>query len=145
MYESPTDPSTAQDYRLWRKDALIWQKLTDVPKAKQGLCLQYACKANARIHEAVLDIESVKVECEEGFQNVLEILDFLFQQDEKDEEIKIYHQFETISRSEDQTIADYLIKFDSLWKKTKMYGNTMNDNPKDVERSQPHEDPISIN
>ena len=127
-YKSPTDPSNAPDYRLWRKDALIWQKLTDVPKAKQGLSLQYACKANARIHEAVVDIESEQVECEDGFKNVLEVLDKLFKVDVKEEEMKAYHLFETISRRDDQTVADFIIEFDALLKKTQSHGNVMSKN-----------------
>ena len=71
-FELPIDPSTVKNYNLWRKDVLIWQKLTDVPLSKQGLSLQYACKGNIKIQEAVLAIDSEKVEGNDGFKNVLE-------------------------------------------------------------------------
>ena len=127
-FKLPTDPSTAKNYSLWRKDALIWQKLTDVPIAKQGLTLQYACRGDDRIQEAVLAIETEKVECNDGFKNVLEVLDKLYKVDDKDEEMKAYHQFESISRKDNQTIADFINEFDSLWSKTKGHGNVISQN-----------------
>ena len=127
-FNLPTDPSNTKNYSLWRKDAVIWQKLTSVPRAKQGLALQYACKANARVHEAVVGISSDDVECDEGFNNVLKVLDELFKVDDKEEEMKAYYQFEKISRNDGQTIADFINEFDSLLKKTQKHGNAMSDN-----------------
>ena len=127
-FNMPTDPSTAENYNLWRKDAVIWQKLTSVPKAKQGLALQYACKSNTRVHEAVVGINSEQVECDEGFNNVLKVLDDLFKVDAKEEEMKAYYQFEKIHRADGQTVADFINEFDSLLKKTQAHGNAMSNN-----------------
>ena len=127
-FNLPTDPSTAEDYSLWRKDAVIWQKLTSVPKAKQGLALQYACKSKPRVHEAVVSIASEEVECDQGFENVLKVLDNLFKTDKKEEEMKAYYDFEKISRSDGQSIADFINQFDSVLNKTKAHGNQMNNN-----------------
>ena len=69
-FKLPPNPSHAQSYELWRKDAIIWKKLTDTAKEQQGLALQYACRENPRIHEAVVNIDSAKVESETGFDNV---------------------------------------------------------------------------
>ena len=63
-YNLPEDPSTAADYSLWRKDVVIWQKLTDLPKFKHGLALQYACKSDARIHEEIVSIDIEEVDCD---------------------------------------------------------------------------------
>ena len=127
-FKIPTDPSLAKSYKLWRKDALVWQKITDTPKAKQGLVLQYACQANERIHEAVMDIEETKVVGDDGFKNVLDVLDGLFKVDDKESEMQIYHDFESIRRDDQQTIADFINQFDSLLTKTKSYGNQMSEN-----------------
>ena len=126
--ELPPDPSTAEDYNLWRKDALIWQKLTDVAKAKQGLSLQYAYQGNRRVHEAVLNIHSELVECEEGFSYVLDVLDGIFGQIRKEEETKTYKHFENMCRHEDQTICDYISQFDDLVRKVNSYGNAFSEN-----------------
>ena len=127
-YRLPPDPSKASSYELWRKDAVIWQKLTGLAKPKQGLALQYSCTGNDRIHEAVTNIEPEKVECEDGFKNILEVLDKLFKVDEKDSEMKAYHEFESIRRGDSQTIADFINQFDALLNKTKSHGNQMSEN-----------------
>ena len=113
-FKLPTDPSTAENYSLWRKKILIWQKLTDVPLCKQGLTLQYACKGNSRIQEAVLNMANENVECQDGFVNVLNVLDKILKCDPKDEELNFYQQFETINRKDNQTIIDFIDEFDSL-------------------------------
>ena len=127
-FKLPSDPSLSKDYSLWRKDAIIWQKLTSVEAEKQGLALQYACQSDPRVHEAVVDVESEKVECADGFKNVLAVLDKFYKVDEKEAEYKAYHEFENISRSDDQSMADYINHFDTLWNKTKKHGNTISAN-----------------
>ena len=94
-FKLPPDPSTAGSYTLWRKDVIIWKKLTDIAADKRGLALQYACRSkdstnrSNRIHEAMVNIPEEEVECPEGFDNVLKVLDQLFKIDEKDAELKI--------------------------------------------------------
>ena len=127
-FKLPPDPAAATSYALWRKDVVIWQKLTDTAKAKQGLALQYACRSSARIHKAVVSIPEGDVECEEGFNNVLKVLDGLFKIDVKDAELKSYHDFETIQRKDGQTIADFINEFDGLCLETKTHGNVMSPN-----------------
>ena len=34
--KTPPDPSAAKDYTQWKKDIIIWDKLTDLPKAKRA-------------------------------------------------------------------------------------------------------------
>ena len=126
--ELPIDPSTTNNYSLWRKEVLVWQKLTNVPPEKQGLTLQYACKGNKKIQEAVLSIDNEKVESPDGFTNVLEVLDKLLKINSKVEEMKAYQEFEAIKRKESQTIVDFISEFDYLWLKIKEFGNSLSDN-----------------
>ena len=123
----PSDPATTDNYSLWKKDVLIWQKLTNLPKSKQGLALQYSCKINPRVHEVVVNIDPAKVECNEGFNNVLEVLDELFKVDSIEEEFKDYYIFENFRRAEGQTIADFINEFEFLYNKTKEHGNYLSD------------------
>ena len=87
-FKLPPDPSSAKSYELWKKDAEVWKLLTDVAEDKQGFALQYACRQNPRIHEAVLAVDPSKVKCKEGFDNVVKALDDLFKIDQKDAELK---------------------------------------------------------
>ena len=126
-FDLPTDPSTAENYNLWRKDVVIWQKLTCVPKAKQGLALQYACKSNIQIHEAIVSIDTNQVEGDNGFNYVLKVLDTLHNYDENFEEVKLYDRFQGLKREDGQPVADILNQFDFLLKKLLNYGNKFND------------------
>ena len=127
-FKLPPDPSEAKSYDLWKKDAEVWKLLTDVAEEKQGLALQYACRSDTRIHEAVMAVEPEKVKCKEGFANVVDVLDKLFKVDQKDAELKAYNKFETIRRGDHQKMADFIMEFDSVLNKTKSHGNVMNEN-----------------
>ena len=76
-FKLPPDPSTAKSYELW-KDAAVWQELTDVPVEKQGRALQYACRVNVSIHEAVMAVPDAQVKCAEGFDNVIKAINKVF-------------------------------------------------------------------
>ena len=99
----PEDPSTASNYKLWRKDVLIRKKLSSIEANKQGLALQYVCKGNEEIHEAVTNIPDEQVECAEGFNNVLAVIDKLFNVDKRDQEKKECSDFDSL-------IKDVLVK-----------------------------------
>ena len=124
----PSDPASTENYSLWKKDAIIWSKLTDLSKSKQGLALQYSCKINPRVHEAVVNINPAEVECNEGFNNVMNVLDELFKVDSREEELKDYYNFENLKRKERQTIADYINEFEFLLKKFQKHGNSLSTN-----------------
>ena len=124
----PTDPSTAKDYATWRKDAMIWTKLTDLPSNKHGLALQYVCKSDVTVHEIIANINSCEIESNEGFQTVLKTLDEIFNYSESNEEIKAYDNFQLIKRENGEAVSDFIVKFDFLVNKLQKYGNTFNEN-----------------
>ena len=121
------EPPSSEDYLLWRKDIHVWKKITTTPKAKMGLALQYACRVNKKIHEAVLNITEAEVECEDGLENVLKVLDGLHHVDQRESAVQCYEEFERLKRREDQKIADFIIQFESMHNKTKKHGNTLSD------------------
>ena len=73
--ELPPEPT--EDYLLWKKDLALWQKLTETPKEKMGIALQYVCRSNYKLHEAIVNIDSNKVEKEGGIDEVIKVLDEL--------------------------------------------------------------------
>ena len=73
----PPEPSSSTSYTMWRKEIEIWRKLTDTDKKKMGAALQYACRQNKKINDVVMDIEERLVDCDDGLDNVLEVLDQL--------------------------------------------------------------------
>ena len=124
----PQDPSTATNYKLWRKDVLIWKKLTNIEENKKGLALQYVCRGSERIHEAVTDIPTENVECSEGFDNVLTVIDELLKIDQRDIEMRECSEFNTLTKEEDQTMAYFIDLFDSKYCKIKEHGNSLSNN-----------------
>ena len=124
-YKIPPDPSSAENYEIWCKDIKIWAKLTDLPKAKQGLALQFACKNDKRIHETVVNLSSETVECEQGLDNVIKALDGLFKKDKTELAYQAYENFENFRRQDDQKMFDFLHDFDRLLKTTENHGTTM--------------------
>ena len=120
-------PEPSDNYSLWRKDIEVWKKLTDTPKAKMGVALQFACRNKERLHEAVLNIPDEEVDGEEGINNVLKILDELHCVDKKDSALKCYNEFESITRRNNQNIADFILEFEALYTKAKTFGNQLSD------------------
>ena len=123
----PPEPSTSENYSLWRKDIELWRKLTDTPKEKMGIALQYSCRTNKKIHEAVLNIADTDVEGEAGIDNVLKVLDELHNVDKKETAIQCYQEFLSLKRKQNQKIPDFIRQFETLASKTKSNGNTLSD------------------
>ena len=123
----PEPPTGADNYTLWRKDIDLWKKLTDTPKSKMGVALQYACRSNRRIHEAVLNIAETEVDCEEGIANVLKVLDTLHNIDEKETALQLYEEFEVLKRKHDQKVSDFILQFEASYNKTKNAGHVLSD------------------
>ena len=116
-------PEPSYNYHLWRKDVDIWRKLTDIPKVKMGFALQYVCRTNERLHEAVLNIAESEVDGENGIENVLKELDKLHQIDEKDVAFTSYNDFMSLHRQDNQTVAEFILKFDEMLQKVESFGN----------------------
>lgn len=123
----PPEPPTSDNYALWRKDIELWKKLTDTAVAKQGLALQYACRTNKKIHEGVLNIDSEQVDCAEGINNVLKVLDELHNMDQKETALQCFQEFEALRRKDDETVPDFITRFKASVNKTKKNGNTFSD------------------
>lgn len=123
----PPEPSSSDNYKLWRKDIELWKQLTETPKAKMGIALQYACRNNKRIHEAILNIDEAEVAGDEGIENVLKVLDTLHNVDKEETALLAYEEFEALSRKESEKVSEFVLKFEASYKKTKTNGNKLSD------------------
>ena len=126
----PPDPSSSNNYELWRKDIELWQQLTDTPAAKQGVALQYACRNNPKLHEAVhnIDPEVVKGTGDnQGIDAVLHVLDQLHNVDKKETAVKCYQDFLSLKRKRSQKVSEFLLEFDRLSAKTIKNGNQLSE------------------
>ena len=121
-------PEPTANYHLWRKDIAIWRKLTDIPKVKMGFALQYVCKTNERLHEAVLNIPEKEVDGENGIDNVLKELDKWHQIDKREAAFTLYKDFMAFRRKENQTVAEFILQFDAMLEKVESLGNHFSEN-----------------
>ena len=125
LLQLPPEPS--DNYVLWRKDIEVWKKLTETPKDKLGLALQYTCRNRKRLHEAVLSIPEEQVEGENGINNVLQILDELHYIDKTDSAVTSYNNFMSLNRKANQSVANYIIEFEAMYSKVKALGNKLSE------------------
>ena len=113
LMKLPPDPSSSDNYSLWRKDIELWQQLTDTPAAKQGVALQYACRTNSKIHEAVLDIDPAVVKGtgeNQGIAAVLQVLGQFHNVDKKETAVKCYQDFLSLKRKRSQKVSRVLVR-----------------------------------
>ena len=86
----------------------IWEMATCVKKAKQALILFLSQEGKAR--EAVLKLDIVALNSDDGMEKVYEKLDTLFLED-KLVCFLAYETFEGYQRQPDTSIKDFLINF----------------------------------
>ena len=115
--ELPPEPT--EDYLLWKKDLALWQKLTETPKEKMGIALQYVCRSNYKLHEAIVNIDSNKVEKKGGIDEVI---------NQNTLTINSHEIFEQFKRKENQTVLDFIFEFKSLVSKNEKNGIHITDN-----------------
>ena len=124
----PPEPTEDMDYDIWRKDVLIWSKLTNTPKIKRGRALQYTCRNYKKIHEIVLDIDDRVVDCKNGLVNVLKVLDAFMKKSNYQKAIDAFEKFMKLEISSSQSLEEFFYKFDLAYKEMKNTGSTLNEN-----------------
>ena len=102
-------------------------KLTDTPVTKRGLALQYACRNIDKLHNVVIQIPEDQVECEEGLNNVLHVLDNFYSFDHNKSAVEYFNKFMSLKRKEHQSITQFIVEFDTLYSINKRNGNILAD------------------
>ena len=121
--------SEAKSYDDWIKLVDIWQKVTDVEKAKQGPVLLLSLEGEAQ--EAALQIPTDDLLKDDGVLTLIKRLDDLFKKDDVVKKYQVLEHFDTYRRSSTTDINKYIIEFEKRLNKTKAHG-TKWDNADDV-------------
>ena len=82
---------------------------------------------NMPANRTILSINTNKVECDEGFKNVLNVLDEYYNFNSEADLINTYEKFKNIVRVDGQDIFEFIDEFDYLRKKLESYGNRIVD------------------
>ena len=123
----PPDPSNASSYQQWKKDILLWAKLTDVPKNRQGVALQFATQKDPQVHETLCNLDSAQVETDTGLQTVINALDTIYITDKTEAGYSAYEQFESAKRQDNESIPDFVNRFQTLLNRVNAQGARMTD------------------
>ena len=123
----PPDPTSSDNYELWRRDIQVWAKLTDTLKIKQGRALQYACRNNSKLHEAVLNIDDKVVDCDDGLENVIKVIDESLRKSDYQLTVEAYDNFTKLKRKPSETLQEFLLDFDVVTNTLKKRGNTFSE------------------
>ena len=125
--ELPPAPSLAIDYNLWKKDVIVWSKLTSTDKIKRGRALQYSCRNHEKLHEAVLNIHDELVDCDEGLNNVLEIIDKILDKTQHQKTVEAYENFLNLEFKPTQNIEEFFFEFDKSVNALTSTGNVLSE------------------
>ena len=123
----PPDPSDSGDYELWRKDVQVWAMLTDTIKIKQGRALQYAVRGNEKLREAVLHLDDHLVDCDNGLENVLLVIDDILRKSDHQLAIEAYENFTNLKKEPSQNLQQYLLDFELAINALKRTGSTLSE------------------
>ena len=103
-------PALLKDkYSSWRKEMKIWELLTSLDKSKRALMVFLSLEGIAR--EAVLELDSVVLNSEDGMKKLYEKLDTLFLEHVNQSAFWAYETFENFQRPPGTSLEDFLIEF----------------------------------
>ena len=106
-----------EKYSTWRKEMQIWELATSLDKTKRAFMVFLSLEGIAR--EAVLELDTVVLNSEDGMKKLYEKLDTLFLEDVNQSAFRAYETFENYLRPPGTSLEDFLIEFSRLVTKLK--------------------------
>ena len=79
------------DYELWRKMARLWSWVVKIPKKDKGV--KIFLKLQGRAQQAVKLMDETLLYSDEGFNEIIKILDGIFLPDKFDKSFYVFDQF----------------------------------------------------
>ena len=110
---------TEDKYDEWSRRVSFWKALTTIPANKQGLAI--ASSLTGKALEAVLQLEDDKINCADGYKNVMDKLDAVYKKNSLTQKIEDIESFENLRRDESSTDKEYITKFEKCVKQLKTH------------------------
>ena len=98
------------DYVSWKKEAQLWDQVTDVQRKKRGPTIFYKLKGRAK--SVIDDLENPTLGSANGFDKIIEKLDDAFLPDEFEREFWPLHDLFTFKKTADMSMENYLLDDD---------------------------------
>ena len=99
----------------------MWHEINDLPYTKQGtaIALSLPPESSSNIRDKVFEqLTITDLKAENGFETLLAFLDRELQKDYICANCDKFNEFEEFLRSSDQSIHEYITKFDQLYNRT---------------------------
>ena len=96
----------------------MWHEINDLPYTKQGtaIALSLPPESSSNIRDKVFEqLTITDLKAENGFETLLAFLDRELQKDYVCANCDKFNEFEEFLRSPDQSIHEYITKFDQLY------------------------------
>ena len=121
MKINPPDFSKCATYERFKQELLAWESVTELPKKKRGIAVALTLPTDheSGIREKVFDELSLEDDLnnDTGFTRLITFLDKHLAKDDLTDCLEKFEDFEDFGRSSEQTITDYISKFDQKYNK----------------------------
>ena len=108
----PLDPET-MEYEPWRRKARLWGRVVKIPKKDKGIKIYL--KLAGRAEQAARLIDEDLMYSEEGFDEVIRVLDAKFLPDVFDKKYHIFDKLMHYRKTPEISIINYLADFDHFY------------------------------
>ena len=103
---SKTSPilTTDTDYELSKKEIELWILFTSIVKKKQTLAIFLSLTGQVR--EAIMGLNINKLSCDQGAENLIEVLDEIYLKDSQYSAYETYEQLKKFCRPKSVSISN---------------------------------------
>ena len=118
--QPPIFNSAKKTYEHYKQELLAWQKVTDVPKSKQGLVIYLSLpdEDEKRIKEKISDeVELSDLEKDDGLHKLIKYMDSQLKKDDLEDQWAKYNEFHDYYRAGDESVEEFINKFDTMYNK----------------------------
>ena len=106
------NPENGDDYSNWKMDIEVWRLVTKEEKIKHGPALYLALQGSAR--DKVRTIKMDVLSKEDGFEQVIKMLDTVFLKDESTRAYMAFKEFVEYRRKMGESYSAFVVTFEKL-------------------------------
>jgi hypothetical protein len=127
--EPPTFISDKKSYAAYKKDLLMWSRITNVPQASQAEVVVYGLEGHPTgIKDKIIvsigdDLENAT----DGIKKLIEFLDGIYKEDDMSAAWTKYKKFNKIVREDGVTVSNYIADFEKEYLLAKSAGCVYSD------------------
>ena len=112
-------------YDLYKTELELWGGATSVEENKQGVTIALSLPDDDKLHlrSTVLDkVDKDKLKGKDGLKELIALLDELLGEDDLEDSLHKYEEFEDYKKSNGESIAQYIVNFEAKYDKVKNKG-----------------------